>query len=123
MQRNALSTTVAQCMYFTQFLLFSNYKNYTSTYLFLDSGGVNILYFLWENIRNDGKEFLLFVYDRVSSVSGGCPFIKIQYRTQYSTGCPTSYRTRHFFNPLTPNDPYRGRAAPLTSKRYILYIY
>ena len=27
------------------------------------------------------------------------------------------------FNPLTPNDPYRGRIAPLTSKRCILYIY
>jgi len=26
-------------------------------------------------------------------------------------------------NPLTPNDPYRGRTAPLTSKRYNLYIY
>ena len=26
-------------------------------------------------------------------------------------------------NPLTPNDPYRGRIAPLTSKRCILYIY
>jgi len=26
-------------------------------------------------------------------------------------------------NPLKPNDPYRGRAAPLTSKRCILYIY
>ena len=25
--------------------------------------------------------------------------------------------------PLTPNDPYRGRTAPLTSKRFILYIY
>jgi len=25
--------------------------------------------------------------------------------------------------PLTPNDPYSGRTAPLTSKRYILYIY
>jgi hypothetical protein len=24
---------------------------------------------------------------------------------------------------LTPNDPYMGRTAPLTSKRYILYIY
>ena len=27
------------------------------------------------------------------------------------------------FNLLTPNDPYSGRTAPLTSKRYILYIY
>jgi len=27
------------------------------------------------------------------------------------------------FNPLTPNDPYRGRTGPLTSKRCILYIY
>ena len=28
-----------------------------------------------------------------------------------------------FINPLKPNDPYRGRTAPLTSKRCILYIY
>ena len=27
------------------------------------------------------------------------------------------------FNPLMPNDRYRGRTAPLTSKRCILYIY
>ena len=27
------------------------------------------------------------------------------------------------FNLLTPNDPYMGRTAPLTSKRCILYIY
>jgi len=26
-------------------------------------------------------------------------------------------------NPLTPNDPYSGRTAPLISKRCILYIY
>jgi len=26
-------------------------------------------------------------------------------------------------NPLTPNDPYSSRTAPLTSKSYILYIY
>jgi len=29
----------------------------------------------------------------------------------------------YYFNPLTPNDHYRGRTAPLTSKRCILYIY
>jgi len=26
-------------------------------------------------------------------------------------------------NPLTPNDNYSGRTAPLTSKRYILYTF
>ena len=30
---------------------------------------------------------------------------------------------RNKFNPLTSNDPYRGRTAPLTSKRCIFYIY
>ena len=29
----------------------------------------------------------------------------------------------HAVNPLTPNDPYSGRTAPLTSKLCILYIY
>jgi len=29
----------------------------------------------------------------------------------------------NFLNPLTPNDPYSGRTAPLTSERSILYIY
>ena len=28
-----------------------------------------------------------------------------------------------YFNPLTPNDLYMSRTAPLTSKRWILYIY
>jgi len=31
--------------------------------------------------------------------------------------------TKMVFNPLKPNDPYRGRTAPLTSKRCILYTY
>jgi len=31
--------------------------------------------------------------------------------------------TVHPFNPLTPNDNYSGRTAPLTSKHCILYIY
>ena len=33
------------------------------------------------------------------------------------------YKYIYVFNLLTPNDPYRGRTAPLTSKRCILYIY
>ena len=28
-----------------------------------------------------------------------------------------------YVNPLTPNDPYSGRTAPLKSKFWILYIY
>jgi len=30
---------------------------------------------------------------------------------------------RELVNPLTPNDPYRSRTAPLTSKHFILYVY
>ena len=37
-------------------------------------------------------------------------------------GRPRS-RWKDNINPLTPNDPYSGRTAPLTSKRCILYIY
>ena len=38
---------------------------------------------------------------------------------------PISYNefSPTFLNRLTPNDPYMGRTAPLTSKRCILYIY
>ena len=32
-------------------------------------------------------------------------------------------RSEQWINCLTPNDPYMGRIAPLTSKRCILYIY
>ena len=44
-------------------------------------------------------------------------------------GCRYFHRTCCFLvegriiNPLMPNDPYRGRTTPLTSKRCILYIY
>ena len=38
-------------------------------------------------------------------------------------GVNTYGRFLLWFNPLTPNDPYSGRTAPLTSKRCILYIY
>ena len=40
---------------------------------------------------------------------------------------PEDYNIYHYrtlsINLLTPNDPYMGRTAPLTSKRWILYIY
>ena len=34
-----------------------------------------------------------------------------------------SWLLAHWINRLTPNDPYMGRTAPLTSKRCILFIY
>ena len=43
-------------------------------------------------------------------------------KPQYAVNnAPTTFLSSA--NPLKPNDPYRGRTAPLTSKRYILYIY
>jgi len=33
------------------------------------------------------------------------------------------WQEQYLFNPLTPNDHYSGRTAPLTSKLCILYIY
>ena len=36
---------------------------------------------------------------------------------------PISHFLKIHLNPLTPNDHYIGRTAPLTSKRFILYIY
>ena len=33
------------------------------------------------------------------------------------------YKDGLWFNPLTPNDDYSGRTAPLTSKCFIIYIY
>ena len=38
----------------------------------------------------------------------------------YFADCASQYI---YLNLLTPNDPYMGRTAPLTSKRCILYIY
>ena len=48
-----------------------------------------------------------------SNVFGSC-IIHILY-----TGCEKIFKN----NPLKPNDPYRGRTAPLTSECFILYIY
>ena len=43
----------------------------------------------------------------------------ICFRVSNSYACIKEWQ----LNPLTPNDPYRGRTAPLNSKRCILYIY
>jgi hypothetical protein len=43
---------------------------------------------------------------------------------QYASGTGKHHYIRFpRVNPLTPNDPYSGRTAPLTSKRCILYNY
>ena len=45
--------------------------------------------------------------------------LAVVYKGRTQFGFPHS----SVLNPLTPNDHYRGRTAPLTSKRCILYIY
>ena len=47
--------------------------------------------------------------------------IHIYLYIEYS--CLLGFDDVIYINPLKPNDPYRGRTAPLTSKRCILYIY
>ena len=49
-------------------------------------------------------------------------FNKTVIRTQRD-GNSQIHVSRISVNRLTPNDPYMGRTAPLTSKRCILYIY
>jgi len=44
-------------------------------------------------------------------------------RNNVQNCCANIYFNRQCLHPLTPNDPYSGRTAPLTSKRSILYIY
>jgi len=51
----------------------------------------------------EGKQQILFLFDILLTVHLSI-FISV-------------------INHLTPNDPYSGRTAPLTSKRCILYIY
>ena len=43
--------------------------------------------------------------------------------TDVSENVNQVFRKYAMFNPLTPNDHYSGRTAPLTSKLRILYIY
>ena len=57
-----------------------------------------------------------------------CSFSETLVLVRHPTRCSitqnmTISTCRNFINPLTPNDPYWGRTAPLTSKRCILYIY
>jgi len=47
----------------------------------------------------------------------------IQFATEVSVPSKPPSIQHNVVNPLTPNDYYSGRTAPLTSERCILYIY
>ena len=48
----------------------------------------------------------------------------IKHDTLNACSCPgDKNKNTPNINPMTPNDDYSGRTAPLTSKRCILYIY
>ena len=57
-----------------------------------------------------------FIKDKSSHFS-------IKSQTLYAKPVDIIRQLLSFLNPLTPNDHYRGRTAPLTCKRCILYIY
>jgi len=42
--------------------------------------------------------------------------IEEEVQCRITLGNEAYYTNQFLFNPLTPNDPYRGRTAPLTSK-------
>jgi len=64
------------------------------------------------------------VHNRFKTHTGVCEFVcvcgAIYKRTSW---VHLIFIGQYIVNPLTPNDPYRGRTAPLTSKLCILYIY
>ena len=64
--------------------------------------------FLFQDFMNSSKQVLLMVYN-MCSLDIYMLYILFTLKT--------------IFNPLTPNDHYRSRTAPLTSKRCILYTY
>ena len=64
------------------------------------------------------KSTLIYFYYPVTRSNDA---ITIEYVGKYSNR--QNIKTCIIINPLTPNDTYSGRTAPLTSKRYILYIY
>ena len=58
---------------------------------------------------------------QIRSINQQVTFVTCDALFLSSTSC--LFKKSVTFNPLTPNDYYSGRTAPLTSKRCILYIY
>jgi hypothetical protein len=61
------------------------------------------------------------------TINVSCPLSLESNYLKNGTGCkqPRCVHVTNFIliNPLKPNDTYRSRTAPITSKRFILYIY
>ena len=69
---------------------------------------------MFTNLRDESWSIVLKAKDSRQSSEQMKPQLKKEInRTDINVG----------INPLTPNDPYSGRTAPLTSKHHILYIY
>ena len=74
-----------------------------------------------ENISVYLSVFLNWVFSFIKGVSPHRKMLKISMPGQYIL--LEGYVLVSQINRLTPNDPYMGRTAPLTSKRCVLYIY
>ena len=91
------------------FLFWKMIKSFTDFMELEDLGSFTIAIY-WNQLRDS----------RVQTLLQRSNFVLLSYQTS----SPNSLIPFRFsINPLTPNDQYRGRTAPLTSKRYILYIY
>ena len=70
---------------------------------------------IWLKLKN--KNMALCVHMCVDRMVGVCTHVNVHMRGR------SLHEKLKSLNRLTPNDPYKGRTAPLTSKRCILYIY
>ena len=61
-----------------------------------------------------------YVMNEMGGTPGATENVRHEIALRSKYGCEDNIK---MVNHLTPNDPYMGRAAPLTSKRCILYIY
>ena len=82
---------------------------------------------LWSDLRQCTGIFVKGLRDLTENLGEGSRCVSRKRKE-----APPKYRSHiyiiscanlPYINRLTPNDPYMGRTAPLTSKRCILYIY
>jgi len=85
---------------------------------------------LWTSVRSFA-ETCTWQHTKLAGDRYPCPRQDYNTQSQQPRGRrPTPYTARplgsaikYILNPSTPKDHYSGRTAPLTSKRFILYIY